>query len=309
MTSGQHDTPTAVLLAAIAPHQAPGGPAAFPAVRAAVRAAEDSGFAAAVLCDGTADMPARFEATTLAAALAAVTRHIGLIVRPPSGDLAPYHLARITASLDHLSRGRAGWCSAPAADGSHAAGAAEYIDVVKGLWDSFDDDAFAHDRDSGVYWHLDRVHSLDHNGEHYSVAGPLNVARPPQGHPLTAVTDPALAASADAVFLDTTDLEQARARRERIRRDATEAGRAADQVKVFAPLPAGAGADHVDRWTRQRAVDGFLVPLHRADDPFLTDAVPELRDRGLLAPQPPAGTTLRERLGLSRPAGRYALVG
>ncbi|GAA3079566.1 hypothetical protein GCM10020000_76580 [Streptomyces olivoverticillatus] len=194
----------------------------------------------------------------------------------------------------------------PPADGTAAA--AEYIEVVKGLWDSFDDDAFTHDRESGVYWHLDRIHSLDHTGDHYTVAGPLNVARPPQGHPLTAVTDPALGAHADVVLLDTTDPEQARTQREAIRRAAAAAGRDADQVKVIAPLPEGAGADHIAQWTEQQAADGFLVPLHRADDSFLTTVVPELRSRGLLDGQPPVAGTLRERLGLTRPAGRYAVA-
>ncbi|MEU9132533.1 LLM class flavin-dependent oxidoreductase [Kitasatospora sp. NPDC048540] len=314
MTAGRPTATTPLLLAAIGPN--PTGPGtAAPGLRelkALARAAEQAGLDALLLGDGTPAAPGRFEATTAAAALCAVTEHIGLLVRTPPGDLAPYHLARITASLDHLGRGRAGWCADGTGPGTAAA--AEYLEVVKGLWESFDADAFVHDRESGQYWHLDRIHRLDHDGPHYSVAGPLNVARPPQGHPVVAVTDPALAGGADLVLLDTTDPAEARRLRTRIRQDAADRGGDADHVKVIATLRTGSGTDPADliaRWTEQQAADGFVATITAPDDPFLTTAVPELRRRGLLGAGPlgaAARTTLRERLGLPRPDRRPATV-
>ncbi|WP_089156232.1 LLM class flavin-dependent oxidoreductase [Micromonospora sp. NBS 11-29] len=289
-----------LLFAAVTPGDGAGDLAR---VRGLVQACERTGFHAAVLREGTARNPGPFESTTLAAALAVVTTHIGLVAGVRAGGLAPYHLARIAASLDHLTAGRCG-LELHTGDGPDAgvAETTECLDVVRGLWDSFDDDAFVHDRAQGLYWRLERMHRLDHTGRHHRVAGPLNVARPPQGHPVVVVTDPRLAASADVVFLDPVDLPEARSRREELRREAAAAGRDPDQLKVCAPLPAGAGVDQVTEWTQRQATDGFLVPVTRADDPFLVTVGPELVRRGLAG----GGGTLRGRLGLARPGSRFA---
>ncbi|MFI2710546.1 LLM class flavin-dependent oxidoreductase [Micromonospora sp. NPDC018662] len=274
-------------------------------VRGVVQACERVGFHAAVLREGTTRTPGPFESTTFAAALAVVTTHIGLVAGVRADGLAPYHLARIAASLDHLTSGR---CGLELRTGDEpdpdAARAAECLEVVRGLWDSFDDDAFVHDRAQGLYWHLERMHRLDHTGPHYRVAGPLNVARPPQGHPVVVVTDPRLAASADVVFLHSVDPSEARSRREELRREVAAAGRDPDQLKVCTPLPAGADADQVTEWMARQATDGFLVPLTGADDPFLVTVGPELVRRGLAG----GGGTLRARLGLARPGSRFAVA-
>lgn len=142
---------------------------------------------------------ARLEPLTLLSALAAVTRHIGLIATASSSYAEPYNLARQFASLDHLSGGRASWNVVTSAmdeeawnfghDGNIDHGlryrrAAEFLDVVKRLWDSWEDDAVLIDKASGFFADPGKVHPLDHKGVHLKVRGPLNVPRPPQGHPV-----------------------------------------------------------------------------------------------------------------------------
>ncbi|WID96551.1 LLM class flavin-dependent oxidoreductase [Bosea vestrisii] len=140
-----------------------------------------------------------FEPFTLLSALAGATERIGLVATASTTFDAPYHIARRFASLDHISGGRAGWnivtTSNPDAalnfgldahvdHGERYDRAREFYDVVTGLWDSFADDAFIRDRDSGIYFDPDKMRRLDHKGEHLSVRGPLNIARPPQGWPV-----------------------------------------------------------------------------------------------------------------------------
>ena len=140
-----------------------------------------------------------FEPFTLLSALAAVTEHIGLVATGSTTFDAPYHIARRFASLDHISGGRAGWnivtTSNPDAalnfgledhmeHGERYARAREFYDVVTGLWDSFADDAFVRDVESGIYFDPGKMHVLSHKGKYLSVRGPLNIARPVQGWPV-----------------------------------------------------------------------------------------------------------------------------
>ncbi|NIH84006.1 NtaA/DmoA family FMN-dependent monooxygenase [Amycolatopsis granulosa] len=142
-----------------------------------------------------------FEPITLLGALAAATDHIGLIGTASTTCHEPYHLARAFASIDHISGGRAGWhvvtsltegealnfgLDVQAGDGTRYERAGEFLDIVTGLWDSFDDDAFHHDQATGVYFDPAKLHPLNYRGKHLSVAGPLNIARPPQGRPVIA---------------------------------------------------------------------------------------------------------------------------
>ncbi|WP_255990460.1 LLM class flavin-dependent oxidoreductase [Chitinolyticbacter albus] len=142
---------------------------------------------------------AKFEPVTLFASLAAVTEHIGFVATASTTYEQPYTLARKFASLDWLSDGRAAW-NVVTTGNENAAGnfgydahpdhaeryerAEEFVDVVKGLWDSWEDDAFIRDRESGIYFDPDKLHTLNHSGKHLKVRGPLNVGRPPQGHPV-----------------------------------------------------------------------------------------------------------------------------
>lgn len=140
-----------------------------------------------------------FEPFTLLSALAAVSEHIGLVATASTTYNEPFHVARKFASLDHISGGRAGWNMVTSGNPSEAQNfghdahvdhaeryerAREFYDVVTGLWDSWADDAVVADVSSGIYFDPDRVHTLDHRGTHFSVKGPLNLARPVQGWPV-----------------------------------------------------------------------------------------------------------------------------
>ncbi len=140
-----------------------------------------------------------FDPLTLLPALAVVTERLGLVATASTTFEQPYILARKFASLDHLSNGRAGWNVVTTANPDAARNfgmddqmahadryrrAREFVDVVTGLWDSWADDAFVRDADSGLYVDPDKMHVLDHRGEFLSVRGPLNIARPPQGWPV-----------------------------------------------------------------------------------------------------------------------------
>jgi len=141
----------------------------------------------------------RFEPITILSALAAATSHIGLVATLTVSYSEPYNVARQFASLDHISGGRAGWNVVTSWLGDTAANfskiehpahdtryriAAEYLDVVQGLWDSWEDDAHVADKQSGVFVDPDKLHRLDHRGEFFQVRGPLNIKRGPQGQPV-----------------------------------------------------------------------------------------------------------------------------
>jgi alkanesulfonate monooxygenase len=140
-----------------------------------------------------------FEPFTLLSALAGATERIGLVATASTTFDEPYHIARRFASLDHISGGRAGWNIVTTSNPDAALNfgledhvehderyrrAREFYDVVTGLWDSFADDAFVRDVETGIYFDPDRLHVLDHKGQHLSVRGPLNIARPVQGWPV-----------------------------------------------------------------------------------------------------------------------------
>ena len=165
--------------------------------------------------------PGWFEPVTLFAAMAQHTRHIGFVATATTTFEEPYLVARKFASLDHLSGGRAGWNVVTTSDPEDAlnfsldehvardlryARAREFLDVVKGLWDSWADDAFLEDKASGRYLDGGRVRALNHQGVHFKVKGPLNIARPPQGHPVIFTAGQSedgrelAAASADCLF-------------------------------------------------------------------------------------------------------------
>jgi len=140
-----------------------------------------------------------FEPLTLLSALSVVTQRLGLIATASTTYDEPYHIARKFASLDHLSGGRAGWNVVTTANpqaalnfghdehtehGERYRRAREFFDVVTGLWDSWSDDAFIRDVEAGIYFDPEKLHVLGHQGEHLSVRGPLNIARPIQGWPV-----------------------------------------------------------------------------------------------------------------------------
>ena len=140
-----------------------------------------------------------FEPFTLLSALAGATERIGLMATASTTFDEPYHIARRFASLDHISGGRAGWNVVTTSNPDAALNfgledhmehderyvrAREFFDVVTGLWDSWADDAFIRDVESGIYFDPARLHVLDHKGKYLKVRGPLNIARPVQGWPV-----------------------------------------------------------------------------------------------------------------------------
>jgi len=141
----------------------------------------------------------QFEPITLLSALAAVTEHIGLVATASTSFNEHYTIARKYASLDHISAGRAGWNLVTSSNPHEAKNfnrdhqmvhaeryerADEFADVVKGLWDTWEDDAFLRDKVSGKYFDPARQHVLNHKGRFFQVRGPLNVGPMPQGHPV-----------------------------------------------------------------------------------------------------------------------------
>ena len=140
-----------------------------------------------------------FDPLVLLPALAAVTERIGLVATASTTFDQPYNIARKFASLDHISGGRAGWNLVTTSNPDAALNfgleehmehaeryrrAREFFDVVTGLWDSWADDAFIRDVESGVFFDPDRMHVLNHKGQYLSVKGPINIARPVQGWPV-----------------------------------------------------------------------------------------------------------------------------
>lgn len=210
-----------------------------------------------------------WEPITALAALSQVTTHIGLIGTSTTTYNAPYQLARQFASLDHLSGGRAGWNlvtsnneaeAANFGEGPHAAHdaryarAEEFIAVVKGLWDSWADDALLLDKDGGRFFDPAGVRFLHHHGPHFDVAGPLTVARPPQGYPLlvqagSSPSGRALGAShADVIFTAQAKFEDARAFTADMRARAHAASRAAAPLIMPGLMPiVGATRDEAQR--------------------------------------------------------------
>ena len=142
---------------------------------------------------------ANFEPITLISALAPMTSRIGLTCTASTSYNEPFHVARKFASLDHISGGRAGWNLVTSGmevearnfnrdkhygHGERYERANEFAEVVTALWDSWDDDAFPRDKESGQFFIPEKMHFLNHKGKHFQVAGPLNIPRPPQGRPV-----------------------------------------------------------------------------------------------------------------------------
>ena len=195
-----------------------------------------------------------FDPLTLLPALAVVTERIGLIATASTTYNEPYHVARKFASLDHLSRGRAGWNVVTSGNPQEALNfgldehllhptryrrAREFFDVVTGLWDSWADDAFIRDQASGVYFDPERLHVLEHKGEFLKVRGPLNVARPVQGWPVivqagASDTGRQLAAeTAEVIFAAGSNVDDARAFYSDVKRRTAAAGRDPQLLKVL----------------------------------------------------------------------------
>ncbi len=200
---------------------------------------------------------AYFEPLTLLSAIAACTSHLGLVATATTSYNEPYNVARKFASLDLISGGRAGWNVVTSSNQSEAFNfgreahfehdarydrASEFTDVVRGLWKSWDTDAFVRDRASGIYHDPAKVHELNHVGTHFRVKGPPNVARSPQGEPVlfqagSSEAGRELAArTAEAVFTPQTVLGQAQAFYADLKRRMKRFGREPTRLKVMPGL-------------------------------------------------------------------------
>jgi N-acetyl-S-(2-succino)cysteine monooxygenase len=302
----------------------------------------------------------RLDPLPLLGSLIGVTRHIGLGASWTVDYTEPYNVARVFATLDHLSYGRTAWIvgmfdgealveriGRPNGLGdlpAYCRRAGEFVDVVKKLLDSWEDEGFALDKASGMFADPDHVHAINHAGRYFTVRGPLNVPRPPQGIPLLIVSDPAtaagrrfVAATADVVLTDRGSLPEAVARYQELRALAaervaprvlaninfvlgeteSEARRRAAELDAFSPRAkdkmwfAGTPEQLVDlfaTWHERSACDGFnLLPAVLPDDvDLLVEAVIPLAQRRGLFRDDYQGTTLRDHLGFARPLSQYA---
>nr|WP_314466999.1 LLM class flavin-dependent oxidoreductase [uncultured Novosphingobium sp.] len=199
----------------------------------------------------------RFEPLTILSAVAAVTERIGLVGTATVSYTEAYNLARQFASLDHISGGRAGWNVVTSWLEGSAANfgrdkhldhdvryrlAEEYLDVVKGLWDSWEDDALVRDKASGQFLDPAKLHELNHKGEFLSVKGPLNISRSPQGQPVIFQAGSSedgrnfAARHAEAIFTHQEDLAEGQAFYADVKARARGFGRDPEQLLV---LPGG----------------------------------------------------------------------
>ncbi|MEK6418391.1 MAG: LLM class flavin-dependent oxidoreductase [Burkholderia gladioli] len=223
-----------------------------------------------------------FEPLTLLAALAAVTERIGLIATATTTYNAPYHIARKFASLDHLSGGRAGWNlvtsvvpdeaanfgAAPhLAHADRYARAAEFQRVVAGLWDSWEDDAFIEDSAAGLHFDHEKLHVLNHRGEHFSVRGPLNVARPPQGHPVLVQAGSSeagrelAARCAELIFTAQHRLDDAQAFYADVKARLAAHGRRPEHLKILPGLTPIVGASEAEAREKLSALQALIDPV------------------------------------------------
>ncbi|WP_328297574.1 LLM class flavin-dependent oxidoreductase [Streptomyces sp. NBC_00435] len=305
--------------------------------------------------DGRTDLVrGRLDAVLVAARVAPLSRHIGLVPSVVATHTEPFHVSKALATLDYVSRGRAGLriqISERADEvrhfGRRAAGggatelygeAADHVEVVRRLWDSWEDDAEIRDAATGRFVDRAKLHYIDFEGRHFSVKGPSITPRPPQGLPpvsalaADAAVYPFLARATDIGYVTARDADEARAavaalprtphvfgeltvfldekpeaaERRLQRLDAAHGAAYTSDARVFAGTPELL-ADLLLEW-REAGLTGFrLRPGVLAHDlPAITRGlVPELQRRGAFR-QAYEASSLRGLLGLARPANRYA---
>lgn len=255
----------------------------------------------------------RFEPITLLSAIASVTSNIGLIATISSTFSEPFTIARQLLSIDHISGGRAGWnlVTSPqeGAARNHSQErlpehhrryqiAQEHLDIVKGLWDSWEDDAFLYNKEAGEFFDSLKLHKLNYKGQYFQVEGPLNIARSNQGYPVVfqaGASDTGKqfgAENADAIYTNVKTLDEAKVFYKEIKNKAVTVGRNPDDILIFPSIDVIVGDTMEDAERKyQEIVD--LVPIDNAlnylsrffDDydfsPFnLDDPFPDLGDVG-----------------------------
>ena len=222
------------------------------------------------------------EPLTLLPALAVVTKHIGLVTTASTTYNEPFNIARKFATLDLISNGRAGWNVVTSWSEAEArnfnreqhvdyntryARAAEFVEVVKGLWDSWEEDAFRFDKQSGSFFDEGKMHVLDHKGKFFAVRGPLNVARPPQGHPVIVQAGASehgrelAAATADLVYAVHPTREAARAFYADVKGRLGRYGRDEDDLKILPALRPVVGRSAAEAQAKFNQLQELLHPL------------------------------------------------
>jgi alkanesulfonate monooxygenase SsuD/methylene tetrahydromethanopterin reductase-like flavin-dependent oxidoreductase (luciferase family) len=285
----------------------------------------------------------RADAVLTAARIAPSTRHIGLIPVATVTHTEPFHTSKAIATLDYVSHGRAGWQARVSVTAHEAAlfgrrdgsednlfdEARDYVEVVRRLWDSWEDDAVIRDVTTGRYVDRDKLHYVDFTGKYFSVKGPSITPRPPQGQPVVAALAHAgpvyefAAASADVVFITPTDDAAVRSILDEVR---AAGGR---ELKVFADVVvsfngetdfrsdalvfAGSTTELVDMllgWQRLGIDGARLRPAVNATDlrAIVDEVVPLLQRAGQFRTGYRDGESLRARLGLPVAPNRYAAV-
>jgi alkanesulfonate monooxygenase SsuD/methylene tetrahydromethanopterin reductase-like flavin-dependent oxidoreductase (luciferase family) len=219
----------------------------------------------------------------LLGSLIAVTQRIGLGAAWSVDYTEPYHVARVFATLDHLSHGRTGWIARMFGAGSlapligrsggpddpaaYCARADEFIDVVRRLWDSWEDEAYALDKPSGMFVDPHLVHPINHVGAHFAVRGPLNVPRPPQGNPVLVQEDPTMrigrcfaAAMADVLLTSCAALPQAAARYRELHALAVDRAQRPEPPLILANMMVVLEATEAAAKRRAAALDALVPP-------------------------------------------------
>jgi alkanesulfonate monooxygenase len=221
-----------------------------------------------------------FEVLTLLSALAVVTRHIGLVATASTTYNEPFHVARKFASLDHLSRGRAGWNVITSGQDTEAFNfglnqqipnavryerAEEFLQVVRDLWDSWEDGAIVRDASTKTYFDPARVHAVNHDGKFFKVRGPLNVPRPPQGHPLICQAGASetgwefAARTADVLYARAGNLAESQRFYAGAKSRMAKYQRTPDQLKILPGLVAVVGKTEKEAREKFRAVQDTLT--------------------------------------------------
>ena len=221
----------------------------------------------------------RLEPLTLLSALAVATSKIGLAGTLTTSYWEPYNVARQFASLDLISKGRAGWNVVTTGLEGAARNygreehfphqeryrrAAEFLDVVQGLWDSYEDDAFPRDKEKGVFLNKSKQHALNHKGKFFNVAGPLNIQRSVQGQPVIFQAGESSegrafgAAIAEGIYSNAESFEQAREYYDDVKTRARALGRNPDHIIILPGLVPIIGDTDEDAQARQDAQLGAL---------------------------------------------------
>ncbi|MBZ7927370.1 LLM class flavin-dependent oxidoreductase (plasmid) [Ensifer adhaerens] len=250
------------------------------------RKAENAGIAFAFVADGLyineQSIPHflnRFEPLTILSALAASTSKIGLVGTVSTSYSDPFTIARQFASLDLISGGRAGWnaVTSPLEGSGRNYGrehpehelryeiADEYLDVIKGLWDSWDDDAFVRDRATGVYADKSKLRRLNHKGRFFRIEGPLNIERSGQGQPVVfqaGASDSGIRLAgkhADAVFTNGGPIEDAKVFYKQVKQSAVAQGRSASEIGIFPGIGPIVGATAEEAEAKYRAIRDLVT--------------------------------------------------